>query len=99
MKIQAFTKVGIVGFTGSGKTTLIDIILGLLEADQGDIYIDEKLIHQKIKSWQKIIGYVPQQIYLADKTVAENIAFGVDKNKIDQNAMKMQLKLPICMNL
>lgn len=93
-KIQAFTKVGIVGFTGSGKTTLIDIILGLLEADQGDIYIDEKLISSKNKkSWQKIIGYVPQQIYLADKTVAENIAFGVDKNKIDQNAIEDAAKI------
>jgi ABC-type multidrug transport system fused ATPase/permease subunit len=87
--IPAFSKIGIVGPTGCGKTTLVDIMLGLLYPQKGTITADETVINTFNKrSWQKIIGYVPQQIYLADDSLAANIAFGVDKSNIDQNALK-----------
>ena len=71
------------GITGSGKTTVIDIILGLLEAQEGTVKIDDKVINgQNRKAWQRSIGYVPQQIYVADDTIAANIAFGI-KNSED----------------
>jgi ABC-type multidrug transport system fused ATPase/permease subunit len=94
LTINAGTKVGIVGSTGSGKTTLVDIILGLLDADQGFLEIDGVVIgnHNK-RAWQRAIGYVPQYIYLADDTVKANIAFGVESNEIDQEAVERASKL------
>ena len=82
LKIPAKTTVGFVGETGSGKTTVIDIILGLLEAQEGTVKIDDKVINgQNRKAWQRSIGYVPQQIYVADDTIAANIAFGIKNSK------------------
>ncbi len=76
--------VGIVGSTGSGKTTIVDIILGLLRPNSGFIMVDDTLINNtNIRTWQKTIGYVPQQIYLSDDTIQANIAFGHDPNNID----------------
>jgi ABC-type multidrug transport system fused ATPase/permease subunit len=78
-----------VGFTGSGKTTAIDLILGLLEPDSGDFKVDGKVINSFNKrQWQKSIGYVPQQIYLSDATVAANIAFGLKPEEIDMQAIE-----------
>jgi ABC-type multidrug transport system fused ATPase/permease subunit len=86
--IKANTTVAFVGKTGSGKTTLIDIILGLLKVDSGEMSIDTTLIERSnLGSWQKNIGYVPQQIYLADDTVTRNIAFGVPDEEIDLEAV------------
>lgn len=88
IKIPARSFIGIVGSTGSGKTTLIDIILGLLEAQDGKLEIDGKIINKNNRrTWQRSIGYVPQQIYLSDDTIAANIAFGVDHDKIDEKAI------------
>ena len=82
--IPAQKRIGIVGKTGSGKTTLIDIILGLLDTRSGYLKIDDKIINtENQKLWQKSIGYVPQKIYLTDDTIAANIAFGVDAKNID----------------
>lgn len=81
LKIPAKSTVGLIGTTGSGKTTTIDIILGLLNPQKGELKVDGKLItNSNVKSWQKIIGYVPQHIYLSDDTIAANIAF-VDSQK------------------
>lgn len=78
------TSVGIVGKSGSGKSTLMDILLGLLIPQKGRITIDGKDLNlNNSREWQKIVGYVPQSIYLADKTIAENIAFGISRNIID----------------
>jgi ABC-type multidrug transport system fused ATPase/permease subunit len=94
LKIKAKTKVAIVGTTGSGKTTTVDIILGLLQANNGILKIDDKVINNtNAYCWQKNIGYVPQQIYLTDDTVASNIAFGVDIQKIDHKRVEEVSKL------
>jgi ABC-type multidrug transport system fused ATPase/permease subunit len=84
----------LVGATGSGKTTLVDIILGLFEAQQGTLTVDGQVINKhNIRSWQSSIGYVPQQIFLADDTVAANIAFGIDYKDIDQEAVENAAKI------
>lgn len=87
--IPAKSNVGFIGTTGSGKTTTIDVILGLLEPQKGTLEIDDQVItNQNLRSWQGLIGYVPQQIYLSDDTIAGNIAFGVDKKEIDYDRVK-----------
>jgi ABC-type multidrug transport system fused ATPase/permease subunit len=94
LTIPAKSTVGLVGSTGSGKTTTVDLILGLLEAQKGSLQVDSQLItvHNR-RAWQRVIGYVPQQIYLADATVAANIAFGVDSEDIDQSAVERAAKI------
>ena len=75
INIPAKTTIGLVGTTGSGKTTTIDIILGLLEAQKGTLEVDGQIItKENSRARQRSIGYVPQHIYLADDTVAANIA-------------------------
>ncbi len=82
------TKVGFIGKTGSGKTTTIDIIMGLLNPLNGKLTVDDKTIKNSNKRyWQKKIGYVPQQIYLRDATISENIAFGINKDQINIEAV------------
>jgi ABC-type multidrug transport system fused ATPase/permease subunit len=91
--INAYSKIGIVGTTGSGKTTIVDIILGLLDCESGILKVDDVVINSKNKrSWQRILGYVPQQIYLSDSSILSNIAFGVDPKKIDLNQIKTSAK-------
>jgi ABC-type multidrug transport system fused ATPase/permease subunit len=83
--IRKDTTVGLVGETGSGKTTLIDILLGLLEPNEGRLLVDGRLITRRdMRAWQKHMGYVPQQIFLSDDTVAHNIAFGLPESAIDR---------------
>ena len=85
---------GLVGPTGSGKTTTVDIILGLLESQKGTLEVDGKIItQQNSRSWQRSIGYVPQQIFLADDTVAANIAFGLELKDINQEAVEEVAKI------
>lgn len=82
--IPARNSVGIVGRTGSGKSTVMDILLGLLQPQAGNLSIDgTRISPEEVSAWQCSIGYVPQQIYLADASVAENVAFGVPKADID----------------
>jgi ATP-binding cassette, subfamily B, bacterial PglK len=94
LTIPAKSTVGLVGSTGSGKTTTVDLILGLLEAQEGTLKVDDQAIteHNR-RSWQRAIGYVPQQIYLADDTVAANIAFGIPAKDIDQAAVERAAKI------
>lgn len=94
IKIDANTITGFVGFTGSGKTTLIDIILGLLNTDRGNLKIDGSYLKQEdYYYWQKSIGYVPQNIYIADESIADNIAFGFNKNKINLERVEQVAKI------
>ncbi|WP_395502179.1 ABC transporter ATP-binding protein [Ectopseudomonas mendocina] len=78
-----------VGTTGAGKSTVVDLILGLLEPSSGSIRVGDQFLQgNSLKAWQRNIGYVPQTIYLADASVAENIAFGVPKADIDMQAVE-----------
>jgi ATP-binding cassette subfamily C protein len=89
LEIPARTTVGFVGKTGSGKTTTIDLVLGLLQPERGTISVDGRpLFDDILHQWQQDIGYVPQQIYLSDDTIARNIAFGVPEEKIDMDAVR-----------
>lgn len=94
LKIDPYSTVAIVGPTGSGKTTLVDVLLGLLTPGSGSLVIGgEEINLSNVRSWQRKIGYVPQQIFLTDNTVAGNIAFGVDEKNIDMNAVERAAKI------
>jgi ABC-type branched-subunit amino acid transport system ATPase component len=85
---------GVVGFTGSGKTTLVDIVHGLLEAQQGTLEVDGQVITKhNLRAWQRNIGYVPQQVYLIDDSVTANIAFGIKHEDIDYQAVERAAKI------
>ena len=78
------SRIGIIGKTGSGKSTLIDIIMGLISPSEGELIVDDVVINSdSVFGWQEHISHVPQNIYLSDNSVKENIAFGMPKNKID----------------
>lgn len=94
IQIPYGSKIGFVGPTGSGKTTVIDIILGLLEPTNGNILVDDKIIDKSSHaSLRSMIGYVPQTIFLRDGTVSENIAFGIDKKDVDITMVKKAAEL------
>jgi ABC-type multidrug transport system fused ATPase/permease subunit len=94
INIPARTTVGLMGTTGSGKTTTIDIILGLLEAQEGTLEVDGQVITKNnSRAWQRSIGYVPQHIYLADDSVAANIAFGTTSKEINYDAVEKAAKI------
>jgi ABC-type multidrug transport system fused ATPase/permease subunit len=89
LTIKKGEKVGFIGTTGSGKSTLIDIVMGLLQPSSGTIEIDgEVLTVANHRAWQSHIAHVPQTIYLADSSIEENIAFGVAKEKIDRKRVR-----------
>ena len=93
LKIKKGEKIGIVGLSGAGKTTLINIIVGLIKQTSGDIFIDNKLLENRnLNSWKSKIGYVPQDVYLMDDSIKSNIAFGVRKNSIDNEKINSALK-------
>lgn len=94
LTIPVHSTVGFVGATGSGKTTTVDVILGLLEPKEGALNIDgQPITDANRRPWQRTIGYVPQQIYLTDDTVAANIAFGISAKDIDQAAVERAAKI------
>jgi len=94
LNISAKSTVGLVGTTGSGKTTTVDIILSLLEPQKGTLEVDDQVITtQNSKAWLRSIGYVPQHIYLSDDTVAANIAFGIASKNIDQEVIEKVSKI------
>ena len=94
LTISAFSRVGFVGVTGSGKTTIADVILGLLEPQLGNIEIDgHRITKLNNESWQRSLGYVPQRIYLANDTIAANIAFGIAGSEIDIKAVERAAKM------
>lgn len=83
------TRVGIIGETGSGKSTAMDLLMGLLDPTDGRILVDGSPIEgERRRAWQRTIAYVPQHIYLADASIAENIAFGVPHEAIDLDAVR-----------
>jgi len=84
--------IALIGKSGAGKTTLVDVILGLLIPQKGDIKVDGRSIYDDLRSWQNLIGYIPQTIFLIDDTIARNIAFGVPDEKIDWDRLNRALK-------
>lgn len=89
LTIPANTSMGIAGKSGGGKSTLMDILLGLLQPQAGMLTVDgTPITNDNIAAWQRAIGYVPQHIYLADASIAENIAFGIPRHRIDMQAVE-----------
>jgi len=92
VKIGRGEAVGLIGSSGSGKSTLVDILLGLLEPNSGKVLVDGSDIHDDLRGWQDQIGYVPQSIFLTDDTLRRNVAFGLPKDKIDDDAVKSAIR-------
>lgn len=80
--------IGLIGKSGAGKTTLVDVILGLLIPESGDIKVDGISVGNNWRLWQNLIGYIPQSIFLMDDTIERNIAFGVPDDQIDQERLE-----------
>lgn len=93
LTIQKGQAVGLVGPSGAGKTTIVDIVLGLLEPTAGTVLVDGVNIHQHTSAWQKNIGYIPQFIYLSDNTIKNNIAFGIDEKEISEEKIKHAIEM------
>ena len=92
--IQKNDSLAVIGRSGSGKSTLVDIILGLIKPTKGDILINNCNLRENIvRSWQSKIGYVPQEIYLLDSSIYENIAFGIPLEKIDRERVRSVSKI------
>ena len=83
---------GIVGTSGAGKSTVVDILLGLLEVKSGQILADGQDVKTRYRAWLKNIGYIPQMIFMLDDTIRKNVAFGVPEDKIDEERLWEVLK-------
>ena len=92
MEIPVGAAVGIVGSSGSGKTTVVDILLGLLELETGTIYADDINVKEHYPQWLKNIGYIPQTIFMIDSTIRKNVAFGIADEEIDDERVWAVLK-------
>ncbi len=88
LSIPKGSAVGFVGQSGAGKTTLVDMLLGLLEPQTGKITVDNKNIHDDIVAWKENIGYIPQFIFLSDNTIKRNIAFGLSDEEIEEEKLQ-----------
>lgn len=84
--------IALIGRSGAGKTTLVDVLLGLLVPQKGDIRVDGISIYENLRSWQNMIGYIPQSIFLIDDTVERNIAFGVPDHLIDPGRLEKAIR-------
>ena len=91
--INKNSKIGITGPTGSGKSTLIALLLGFLKPNNGEIKVDNNDIHTNLNSWQKSIGYVPQTIHLVDDSIKKNICFGINDNKINYEKLEKVIEI------
>jgi ABC-type multidrug transport system fused ATPase/permease subunit len=88
LSVSKGKSIALIGKSGAGKTTLLDIILGLLNPQEGDIKVDGQSIYTNLRAWQNLIGYIPQSIFLMDDTIERNIAFGVPDPLIDAQRLK-----------
>jgi ATP-binding cassette subfamily C protein len=85
--------VAFVGESGAGKTTIVDLLLGLLKPSEGQVLVDGVDIRENVSAWQRNIGYIPQSIYLADETLRKNIAFGIPDEEIDDEKVMQAIEL------
>lgn len=92
LTIEKGDSIALIGKSGAGKTTLVDVLLGLLEPQDGDICVDGTSIYNDIRSWQNLVGYIPQSIFLTDDTIERNIAFGVEDSLIDTERLHRVIK-------
>jgi len=93
IKIEKGSRIGFIGVTGSGKSTLLDIVMGLLSPTEGVFTIDKSSINtENRRAWQAHIAHVPQNIYLSDSTIEENIAFGIPKEQINHKQVEKAAK-------
>ncbi|AOY81371.1 ABC transporter ATP-binding protein [Moorena producens JHB] len=92
LTINKGQSIALIGKSGSGKTTLVDVILGLLAPESGEIRYKGKSIYNNLRSWQNLIGYIPQSIFLIDDTIEGNIAFGVPKHLIDRERLHQAIQ-------
>jgi len=97
MTIKKGEFVGIIGKTGSGKSTLVNLLIGLLKPLEGEVKVDETNIKTNLTEWHKKIGYVPQTVYLTDDTIRKNIAFGLLEDNIDEGLIKQAIE-KACLN-
>lgn len=86
-EIRKGETVAFVGTSGAGKSTMVDILLGLLPPQQGKILVDGMNVYKNLPTWQKEIGYIPQTIYLSDDTIRNNVAFGIEESEINEQAV------------
>lgn len=93
LSIRKGESIGLIGKSGAGKTTLVDVILGLFIPQFGDIKVDGVSVYSNLRAWQNMLGYVPQSIFLIDDTLERNIAFGVPDHLIDQNRLKKAIEM------
>ena len=92
LTIPVGASVGIVGTSGAGKSTVVDILLGLLEVKSGKILADGKDVNENYRAWLKNVGYIPQMIFMLDDTIRKNVAFGVPEEEIDEERLWEVLK-------
>ncbi len=90
--VPAGTAAGIAGATGSGKTTLVNVLLGLLEPTSGGVHVDGVDVHEHTAAWQRHLGYIPQDPFLSDDTLRRNVAFGVADDEIDDGRVRRALE-------
>lgn len=87
LKITPGTSVGLVGASGGGKSTTVDVILGLLKCSDGQVLINGKDVYEDVDRWHDQVGYIPQMIFMLDDTIRANVAFGIDEQDVDENAV------------
>lgn len=92
MEIPVGAAVGVVGSSGAGKSTVVDILLGLLQTETGTIYADDVDVKKQYRGWLKNVGYIPQMIFMLDDTIRKNVAFGVAEEDIDEERVWQVLK-------
>ena len=93
LTIQKGQSIGLIGKSGAGKTTLVDVFLGLFIPQSGDIRVDGTSVYSNLRDWQNMLGYVPQSIFLIDDTLERNIAFGVPDHLIDQDRLVKAIEM------
>jgi ATP-binding cassette, subfamily B, bacterial PglK len=93
LTIRKGESIALIGKSGAGKTTLVDVFLGLLIPQSGDIQVDGVSIYKDLRAWQNLIGYIPQSVFLMDDTLDRNIAFGVADSQIDRQKLANAIQL------